>query len=394
MAVIQIRLPELYPRQFKAVFDSSRHVIIEASTKSGKTFGCIVWQMSQVLTRPGHHWWVAPIGKQSDIAFNRVKKLLDPSLYQVSTINRELRFANGSVWSFKGSDNPDSLYGEDVHSAVVDEASRCKEGTWPAIRSTLTATRGPIRIIGNVKGRKNWSYKLARVAEFGRENWSYHKISAWDAVHGGILTREEILEAQRDLPDYVFRELYLAEPSDDGSNPFNLQAIDDIIHPGWKEGKAVVWGIDLAKSVDYTVAIGLDEAGNVVQFHRFQKPWRDTITYLKRITEDAPALVDSTGVGDPVLEELQANHAGNFEGFKFTPSNKQQLMEGLAIDIQSNAFRIPEGPIASELREFEYSYSKSGVRYSAPDGLHDDCVCALALARAKWRTRITSAWWI
>jgi hypothetical protein len=33
-----------------------------------------------------------------------------------------------------------------------------------------------------------------------------------------------------------------------------------------------------------------------------------------------------------------------------------------------------------ELETFEYEYTRTGVRYSAPEGLHDDCVCALALA--------------
>ena len=39
-----------------------------------------------------------------------------------------------------------------------------KEDAWIAIQSTLTATRVPVRIIGNVKGKKNWFYLLARRA--------------------------------------------------------------------------------------------------------------------------------------------------------------------------------------------------------------------------------------
>jgi len=38
----------------------------------------------------------------------------------------------------------------------VDEASRAKEEAWHAIRSTMTATRGKIPLIGNVGGRKNF----------------------------------------------------------------------------------------------------------------------------------------------------------------------------------------------------------------------------------------------
>ena len=55
-------------------------------------------------------------------------------------------------------------------------------------------------------------------------------------------------------------------------------------------------------------------------------------------------------------------------------------MERLAIAITSQEIRIPDGLLVSELESFEYQYTKTGVRYSAPTGLHDDGVCALALA--------------
>jgi hypothetical protein len=70
------------------------------------------------------------------------------------------------------------------------------------------------------------------------------------------------------------------------------------------------------------------------------------------------------------------------EGFRFTGPSKQQLMEGLAVAIQQQQVHYPDGPIVNELEAFEYVYTRTGVSYSAPEGLHDDCVCALALA---WR---------
>lgn len=71
------------------------------------------------------------------------------------------------------------------------------------------------------------------------------------------------------------------------------------------------------------------------------------------------------------------------EAFKFTSTSKQQIMEGLAVAIQQQKISFPEGPIVSELEVFEYEYTRTGVKYSAPEGLHDDCVCALALAVSK-----------
>jgi len=299
---------------------------------------------------------------------------------------------NGAIIQFKTAEKPDNLYGEDVYACVIDEASRCREESWHAIRSTLTATRGPIRIIGNVKGRKNWAYRLARKAEAGEQDMAYHKITAFDAVEAGVLDADEIEDARRQLPEQVFKELYLAEPSDDEGNPFG--DIRACIGPQ-SIAPPYAFGIDLAKSVDWTVIIALDADGTVCRVKRFQAPWNDTITRIIDTVGHYPALVDSTGVGDPVLESLQRQGGGNFTGFKFTSQSKQQIMEGLAVAIQRHEIRYPEGPIVAELDCYEYEYTRTGVKYTAPVGLHDDCVCALALAvKACERQVLPSAMWV
>ncbi len=139
-----------------------------------------------------------------------------------------------------------------------------------------------------------------------------------------------------------------------------------------------VAGCDLAKSHDFTVIIGLDEDGNVCFFERFQKSWNDTVIDI-RAKIAVPCFVDSTGVGDAVLESLQDGR-NNFIGFKFTSASKQQIMEGLRLAIHQQKIGFPEGVITNELESFEYEYTRTGVRYSAPTGEFDDCVCALALA--------------
>ena len=48
--------------------------------------------------------------------------------------------------------------------------------------------------------------------------------------------------------------------------------------------------------------------------------------------------------------------------------------------IQRREVTFPDGPIRHELEIFQYEYTATGVRYTAPDGMHDDCVDALALA--------------
>ena len=372
--------PWVYPKQRDAIFNDSRYSLVEASTKTGKTVGCIVWLAEQAMAgKPGqNYWWVAPVFPQAEIAYRRLKRGLPPEVFQANESKLSITLRNGTVIWFKSADKPDSLYGEDVYAAVIDEASRVKAEAWYAVRSTLTKTQGPVRIIGNVKGRQNWFYQLARKAESGEPGMSYHRLLAYDAVQAGVLSAEEVEDAKRQLPESVFRELYLAEPSDDGGNPFGIRAIHECIAP-LSDQPPVCWGWDLAKSVDWTVGIAIDKLGRTCRFERFQKPWQETILHILQATGNTPTLVDSTGVGDPILESLQQGR-GNYQGLKFTSASKQQLMEGLAVAIQQQKITYPEGVIVMELEQFGFEYTRTGVRYSAPDGLHDDCVCALALA--------------
>lgn len=379
-----------------AIFCSERYGIIEASTKSGKTVGSIAWIIEECLKgkQGWNFWWIAPGYNQSEIAYRRIKQgLTKGSFVAFDTPTPRIALMNGTVLWFKSADNADALYGEDVYAAVVDEASRISETSWHAIRSTLTATRGPIRIIGNVKGRKNWFYNLARQAETmmltepdaTKRRMHYSKITADDAVKAGVLDADEIEDARDVLPEAIFRELYYAEPGDDTGNPFGLDHIRACVVDGLAPGPVVGWGIDLAKSQDYLVCIGLNENGQVSAFHRWRGlPWRQSIRRIWQLVgEDAPALVDSTGAGDPVLEELQHEH-GNFIGYHFSQTSKQKLMEGLAVSIQSREIQFPKGFIASELEMYEYVFTRTGVKYAAPEGQNDDCVCSLALARQMW----------
>lgn len=377
------RRPWMYEKQSAAFFNECRYSVIEGSTKCGKTIGCMSWLLEQAILCkvPGRNfWWVAPVFNQAKIAFNRIKRGIPRALYKANATELTITLVNGAVLSFKGADKPDSLYGEDVYAAVIDEASRVKEDAWHAVRSTLTATNGPLRIIGNVKGKANWFYKIALRAKQGMEGWQYHKITAYDAVAAGVLKLAEIEDAKAALPEAVFRELYLAEPADDGGNPFGISHIEAAIRP-LSTKRPVAWGADLAKSVDWTVVTGLDEDGAVCRWERWRSSWLETVPRIRQLVGRDPCLVDATGVGDPVLEMIRDTDTwDNFEGYVFGAKSKQMLMEGLAVSIQQKQIGYPEGVIVSELEAFEYAYTRTGVTYTAPEGFHDDAVCSLALA--------------
>jgi hypothetical protein len=391
MASINYTRPFLYPYQSNILDSVARFTVTEAATKVGKTASHIIWLFEQALAcKKGQAvWWVAPSIGQAKMAYDRMKaQITNKDVFTSNETHRTITLKTGAKIEFKTAEKPDNLYGDDVYAFVFDEFTRAREGAWHALRSTITSTGGKGKFIGNVKGRKNWGHKMAMKAKTGDDpNYAYFKITAYDAANAGMLTKdgrpfiEEIESAKVDLPESVFKELYLAEASEDGSNPFGIQFIQQCVYP-ISTHPAVAFGGDLAKSVDWTVEIGLDKFGSTCHFRRYQMDWRSTISNFVALPP-APTRMDSTGVGDPIVEAVQAVRPNVF-GFKFTQYSKQQLMEGLALGIQQRKLSFPPGIIVDELESFEYEYTRTGVRYTAPDGMTDDCVCALALAYAQW----------
>jgi len=378
---LTIKAPKLTSYQEAILNSGARYTITEASTKTGKTASHIFWLFSKALK--GQHgqnfWWVAPTYAQTEMVYKRMKAHVKKSdFFGANDTKLRLTLPNGANIQFRSADRPDNLYGDDVYAAVFDEFTRAKEDAWFALRSTLTATRGECKLIGNVRGKKNWGWRLAQRAKAGEPGYAYFKITCWDAVNEGILSKDEIEQAQRDLPEQIFNELYLAEASENGACPFSAEAIKKALAP-MSTDRVVCFGIDLAKSVDWTVIIGLDKNMQVCYFERFQSDWRQTVNRILRLPR-VPMKVDSTGVGDPIVEDLQKRRGRTVHSFKFSSSSKQQLMEGLSLVIQNERLKFPEGVISDELESFEFEYTRTGVRYSAPQGLHDDCVCSLALA--------------
>lgn len=385
---VEIVRPKLTSYQQKILYSTARFTVTKGATKIGKTFPHLYWLFERAhdeKKRGANYWWVAPVHAQAKIAFNRLRRVCVQLGYRINESELFIETSCDSRIWFKSADNPDNLYGEDVFAAVFDEFTRAKEAAWFALRSTLTATHGICKFIGNSKGRKNWGHKLWVKALNGEPGYEAFKVTAYDAVAEGILTAEEIEQAKRDLPDLAFRELYLAEDLEDQANPFGIDFIKKQLKP-LSDLEPVVFGVDLAKSIDWTVVTGLDINGDVCLWSRWQSDWGQTKARILDTVGYTPTLIDSTGVGDPIVEDLRRVSSA-IEGYHFSGPSKQKLMEGLASAVQNGEISVIPGVMQSEMEEFEYVYSARGVKYSAPEGQHDDTVVSLALAREKYKNR-------
>jgi phage FluMu gp28-like protein len=367
---MRIELPTPHINQRQILDSEKRFIVVMCGRRFGKS------ELSQILIikealKGGQVAYVTPTYGLAQVFFERLAKVL-PFKNNISKL--KIYCPNeGSIEFFTG-ERLDNLRGRKFHLVIIDEAafiSDLEDGWNNSIRPTLTDYEGRAVFLSTPRG-KNFFYSL--FMKQGENDWQSFKFSTYDNPH---INPREIDEARIQLPEVVFNQEYLADPAENSANPFGNAFIKRCVKPISAQ-QIVSYGIDLAKSVDFTVIIGLDNAGNVAYFDRFQLDWHNTKETIKRLPP-APIIVDSTGVGDPILEDL-LREGVNIEGLKFTSQSKQQLMEGLASAIQQGKIGFPEGIIVDELDVFEYQFTANGVRYSAPSGFHDDCVMALALA--------------
>jgi phage FluMu gp28-like protein len=374
MASVSITIANKPHAAQQEVLDSAaRFRVLMCGRRFGKS---LISQIISLLEcSKGHKIaYITPTYLLAKAFFSELDKVLPSSVKRnASDLKIEM---NGGVVRFFTGERLDNLRGLKFHLVLIDEASfipDLEDGWINSIRPTLTDYRGKAIFLSTPRG-KNYFYSLFLKGQGGDINWQSFKFSTYD---NPFIDKEEIDSARLQMPDVAFRQEYLADPSENAANPFGNVHIQSCVHP-LSNSAPVCFGIDLAKSSDYTVIIGLDQHGNTCWFDRFQRDWRSTtqaITALPKV----PMLIDATGVGDPIVEDLQREGIP-VTGFKFTSSSKQQIMEGLISSMHQRKISYPPGIIVAEMETFEYQYTKHGVRYSAPSGFHDDTVCALALA--------------
>lgn len=377
MAQVKLKLNRPHTQQAQVKADARRYNVLTCGRRWGKTNLGVQIAIAAFLAGEPVGWF-APTYKYLDQAIDEIRTLLRPigAAAAWHGQRKELRLGQGRI-DFWSLERGDAGRGRKYKVVVIDESALARhlEAQWThSISPTLADLQGSAWFLSTPRGH-NYHHKLHMRAADNPELWASWQMPT---ISNPYIRPSEIERAQEELPADAFSQEFLAEFLADAANPFGIEAIRAcIVEP--QTGSVVAWGVDLAKSQDWTVVTGLDSTGNVVAWQRWQSDWKNTMARVSAMIGDVPACIDSTGVGDPIVEELQRTRR-HVEGFKFSSQSKQMLMEGLAVAIQNRRITFPEGVIVDELETFLYEYGAHGVRYNAPAGLHDDCVDSLALA--------------
>jgi hypothetical protein len=381
MQTFQITLPPPHPAQAQVLSEAKRFNVLECGRRFGKTtLGVRLLISAAIKGQPVA--WFAPTHKLLFEPWDLCSSLLAGGLRSRQSAHHQLRLPGAGAIDFWSLDRPDAGRGRKYARIVVDEAGlvRRLKHTWEnALRPTLTDFKGDAWFLGTPNG-KNDFHALFNLGKNKVPGWASWRWTTADNPH---IDPAEIQSARAQLSQDAFMQEYLAQPVESAAKPFDDQALADCLGSLSSNPPASI-GVDLARSQDYTAVVGLDEHGHVCLLDRWQSSWNQTRARLLRLISDTPTLIDSTGVGDPIVEDLSLV-LPSVEGFRFTASSRPQLMAGLALAIQTRAIRLPEGWLSDELASLEPDGecdSHGNVKFAAPAGLHDDGVMALALA---WR---------
>ncbi|MHC4852398.1 MAG: phage terminase large subunit family protein [Planctomycetota bacterium] len=386
------------PHPGQAEIHSSAHPrrVVACGVRWGKT-RCAAMEGVAAAMQPSEHsvgWVVAPTYELTDRVFREMQLVVTTHLRHRIVLMREsdrrlvLRNLAGGTSEIRGksADNPVSLLGEGLDWVIVDEASRLKPTIWEShLSQRLLDRRGWALLISTPKG-KGYFYDLFRRGQ-GRDpdfkSWNY---ASWT---NPLLDKEVIEEERKRLPERVFKQEYGAEFLEGSGAVFHN--VRDVATGDWQEpvaGQRYHAGLALAKLEDFTVLCVLNrerEVQFVDRFHRID--WTMQVNRVLGTTNRfnrSKVLVDSTGAGEPIFETLRK--AGVYaEAYTFTPKSKDALINNLSLCFEQRQVTLPKPELwpegIDELEAFEYSVTDSGnVRTSAPYGMHDDCVIALALA--------------
>ena len=384
--------PRPYQLNLLRAMDSGiKRAVVIWHRRSGKEKTCLNLVIKKMLERVGTYYYFFPTFSQGKrILWDGLDrdgfKFLDhfPAELVANKNDTELKIKlkNGSVFQLIGTDNIDSIVGTNPIGCVFSEYSLQSPRAWDFMRPIL-AENGGWAIFNFTPRGRNHGWKILQQAK-DSEKWFWEVLSV-DKT--GAIPQEVLDQESKEMPQDLFRQEYFCEFLEDAGAVF--RGIDKTIYQGdipVDRDRVYRLGVDLAKFRDFTSITPFDlttfKVGRPQRFNQIdynvQKANIEAVYYKYN---KGLIWIDSTGVGEPIYDDLNAKGL-KVNPYHFTESSRKDLLINLQIKIEQGIIRLPDDEILlSELKSVHYELSDTGkVKMVVPEGLHDDTVMSTALA--------------
>ena len=403
---------DLHSAQQQIISEKRRFNVADCGRRFGKSL-LGTYLIVETLIEGQPCSWMSPSFRSLGDAWRDLKRILQPITVEKSEQQFRIEVDTGGVLECWSLDNPDAPRGRKYKRVVIDEAAmvRYLGEAWQAvIEPTLLDLLGDAWFLSTPKGSNFFKTIFTR----GQDSQRYPEWKSWQMPTTANPTiphlAEEVEKRRATLPERIFRQEYLAEFIDDAGGVFRGvgEAATIDCTDGWpslateavtdEDGTTTlqprpiaddhkyVIGIDWGKLNDFTVLAVVDAtAKELVALDRFNQI--DYVLQVGRLKALArrfntrTLIPERNSIGEPLIEQLKRD---DYKVHPFTTTNasKAEVIDALTLAFEKGELRILNLPVLiDELQAYEAERLPSGLlRYSAPEGYHDDCVVALALA--------------
>ena len=393
---LELTLPEAYDLQLEIMNHPAKRKVICAGRRVGKTIMCGLLAVQYMMD--GKRVLLSSTSQdQSDAFWEYITGWFYPLIESRTVYKNEVKHLlryNGGQIRVKTGRHPNTLRSGWCDLLVLDECAYLDADAWNKVGAPMLADTNGTAIFISTPKRRNWFFQLYQQAlsdTSGR--WEAWNFSTHKNPH---LSPEAMESLVADMTEEDYRQEILAQFLEGQGAVFRY--IDERATLALREPYegSFVFGVDWAMQKDFTVIAVMDtETRQLVDYDRFNGVnWSLQRGRLKTLYEKwkpDTIIAESNSIGSPNIEALQQEGLP-VVSFETTATSKPPLIESLVLAFDRNEIAIPNDPIIKgELMAYERKITSTGrSQYSAPDGMHDDCVMALALA---WHGATSFATW-
>ena len=330
---------------------------------------------------------IAPIYQQArKLMEDLYEAIKDSGIVEATNFtNHEIKLKTGSKIYFRSSEREDGLRGYTFDYLFMDEAAYQTESSYRrAIEPTALVHGKKVVLFSTPRGKDYFHtmYQLGQNPEY--PNYASVRMEQGDNPY---INQEEVLAAKKVLPDAIYRAEYLGEFLEGESMVFSNFNTNTFHKYPTRQGKVYI-GVDLGRESDYTVAVAMDQKGNVIEIYRDnQKDWdvmQSNILQLAR-KYNATIMIETNSMGTVIFESIKKQYQDTHP-FVTSNQSKKDIVESLILAFNDNQISIPSQELFPELHHelevFEMSYNPKtrNVRYAARTPFHDDIIIALCIS--------------
>jgi len=391
--------------QEKLLRDYSRRIVSCMGRQTGKTTTIAVKAIHFAYTNPKTTTLiVSPSLRQSMILFDRIVSLIYNNEWLPTSVVRKTRTiiqldTGSQIIALPCSEN--FLRGYTAHLLIIDEAAFLPETTMTNILFPMLATtHGTLILLSTPWGKNHYFYRA-----FMDPDFSVHRVKS---VECPLIRREFLEKQQRLMTREAYAMEYEAEFQEAAASYFSQDLIRSCIDPALElrsdfenvtpEGGDYYAGVDIGKLRDHSAVAVVKQEKDTVKLvflkeFPLETPYSHVIGFIINANQKfrfIRILIDRSGAGEVVTEEVKAQGLMNAESKVFTVQSKAEMLANLRIKMEQKQFKMPYSHrLCQQINSQQYEYTKTGqLRFWHPKNSHDDQVWALALAT--WATKETS----